>query len=464
MTFNSVSFLIFFLSFYSLYVIANKLTKSHRLENFLLFIASLIFYGAWDKRFLWLLLGTLTLDFNTARWISRSENPKARKFWLTLSIVANLSVLGFFKYFNFGVESFNSLMSVFGFSSSLHTFNIILPIGISFYTFQSIAYVVDVYRREVKPCERWFDFAVFVTFFPQLVAGPIERANELMPQILGKRTVDWNGIKRGLHWIIIGYFLKVAIADSLSPVVDSAFASPLDHSGIISLAAIFAYSMQIFGDFAGYSLVARGLASLMGISLIQNFNAPYFAKDMSDFWKRWHISLSRWLRDYLYIPLGGNRKGKSRTHLNLMITMVLGGLWHGASWNFLFWGFYHGALLMFVDRKTETKKTILAMVRTFLLVTLGWFFFRVRDVEQASQIVRNIFGNFVWTINTESYLLATLAAMAAVIGYQYYQEREGKEPIRFPVAYEAQWGLYSFLALVIWIVGRKPLPFIYFQF
>ena len=279
----------------------------------------------------------------------------------------------------------------------MHVLNLLLPIGISFYTFQTISYSVDVYRGARPSIDNLLNFALYVAYFPQLVAGPIERSTRLLPQLEAPREVTRNDLRVGILWILLGYFKKVAIADTLAPMVDYVFTNPSEVSGTVSLVGVLAFAVQIYGDFAGYTLIARGLSRLMGIHLIENFRAPYLAHSPRDFWQRWHISLSTWLREYLYFSLGGSHHGRTRTYVNLMITMLLGGLWHGARWNFVLWGAYHGILLVFthalndIRRQNEGKIWIgLRIAFTFLLTLFGWLLFRVADLGQLVDILRNI--------------------------------------------------------------------------
>ena len=317
-----------------------------RLQNGILLIASYVFYGFWDWRFLALLFVSTVVDYNLALLIEKSESPGERKALLAASICVNLGILGFFKYFGFFAESFASLLNSFGFQSSTPFFNIVLPVGISFYTFQTMSYTIDVYRRKLPATRNFFDFALFVSFFPQLVAGPIERATKLLPQVLQPRKFSQSNFVEGFYLIILGLFKKVVIADNMAPIVNYIFSRDVSTlSGAEVLVGVYAFAFQIYGDFAGYTDIARGVAKWLGFDLMLNFRMPYFATSPSDFWQRWHISLSSWLRDYLYIPLGGNRQGTLLTYRNLMLTMVLGGLWHGAAWTFVAWGFFHGLIL-----------------------------------------------------------------------------------------------------------------------
>lgn len=340
MLFHSTTFALFFAVVFPLYCVL-----SHRFQNRWLLGASLVFYGWWDWRFLALMVAAASLDFVAALIIHGTDDEHVRRRWLMVSLVGNLGTLAFFKYFNFFVESFQASLGWLGVSASSSTLSIVLPIGISFYTFQALSYTIDVYRRQLTPVRNYADYLLFVTFFPQLVAGPIERATTLLPQILGPRRITWDHLSTGAWLIVLGLFKKTAIADLAASVADPVFAQPELHSSAALWLGVYAFALQIYADFSGYSDMARGLARMMGFELMVNFEQPYFAASVTEFWRRWHISLSTWLKDYLYVPLGGNRCGQAKTYRNLMITMLLGGLWHGASWNFVIWGGLHGLYL-----------------------------------------------------------------------------------------------------------------------
>jgi D-alanyl-lipoteichoic acid acyltransferase DltB (MBOAT superfamily) len=304
--------------------------------------ASYFFYGWWDWRFLGLLVISTLVDFNVARYMPGAASRKGRKLLLLISIVVNLGILGFFKYYNFFAANLTELLSSLGWTLHPFTLNVILPLGISFYTLQTLGYTIDVYRGKMKPCVSLIDFSLFVSFFPQLVAGPIERASHLIPQLQKGRRVDYEMLRRGCFLILFGLFQKMVVADNLAVVVDRVFANPRAFSSYELVVGVYAFAFQIYCDFAGYSNIAIGTASLLGIDIMTNFNVPYSAGRIGEFWRRWHISLSTWLRDYLYITLGGNRTGN--LFFNLMITMLIVGLWHGASWNMLIWGGYPWAI------------------------------------------------------------------------------------------------------------------------
>jgi alginate O-acetyltransferase complex protein AlgI len=403
MLFNTLQFAVFFIIVYSLYLAFN-----HKWQNRMLLIASYIFYGSWDWRFLSLIWISTVLDYFCGIIIHESNDIKKRKLFLFFSILGNLLILGCFKYFNFFAENLQAITGIFGLELDPVFLRIILPVGISFYTFQTMSYTIDVYYKKMKPTKRFFDFALFVAFFPQLVAGPIERAKHLLPQMLSPRKVNLDKFYEGCYLILWGLFLKVFVADNLARIVDPVFASNGPYNGVRVLLALYAFAFQIFCDFAGYSNIARGLGKVMGFDIMVNFNLPYFAVNPSEFWRRWHISLSTWLRDYLYIPLGGNKKGTPKTYRNLAITMLLGGLWHGAAWTFVIWGAYQGMLLVIhrlmkpLLEKTPSFKNaffkniwfFLRVLFFFQLICLGWLIFRAESLEQIFSMLKSLLCNF----------------------------------------------------------------------
>ncbi len=379
-------------------------------------LASYIFYGWWDWRFLSLIMISTVMDFYLGSLIGQTENPRRRKQYIILSMIMNLGFLGFFKYFNFFIDSFASMLQGFGLEPSISSLNIILPVGISFYTFQSMSYTIDVYRKHIPVEKSLLKFATFIALFPQLVAGPIVRAADLLPQMDEDKKFNWDNFNSGMGRILWGFFKKVAIADSLAPFVDQCWADPFKFSSLhLSIGVVF-YSFQIYCDFSGYSDIAIGLARIMGFHFPENFKTPYFSKSFSEFWSRWHISLSSWLRDYLYIPLGGNRHGKLSTYKNNMVTMLLGGLWHGANWAFVFWGFLHGLYLILqriitppwraivkVTRMPKFISSAIAIITVYILTNIAWIYFRSGSLgdssfKTANQLLGNIlsFEDFTW--------------------------------------------------------------------
>ena len=432
MLFNSAAFAIFLPVVLALYY-----SLPHRAQNRLLLVASCLFYAAWDWRFLFPLLFSTTIDYYSAYRMEQLVNagaPKeSRKKYLILSVVTNLGLLGFFKYFNFFNTSFSDLMGVFGWNVNPVMLEIILPVGISFYTFQALSYTIDVYRGQLHSTPHFADFFLAVLYFPHLVAGPIQRAHNLISQVVTPRVVTAEKIGEGMHLIFWGFFKKVFIADNLAPIVNTTFANPAP-SGFDTAIAVFAFAIQIYCDFSGYTDIARGVAKLMGFEFMLNFNLPYFATNPSDFWNRWHISLSSWLRDYLYIPLGGNRGTTRQVYRNLMLTMVIGGLWHGAAWNFVLWGFYHGSLLVLhrmvspiIDRRLQpaipmgTAAFRAASIFTmFLFTCYGWLLFRATSFEQIHNMTVALtrpFDGFDELIAVRVLLISSPLILVQVIQY-----------------------------------------------
>tara|TARA_B100000767_G_scaffold37742_1_gene31788 strand:+ start:1324 stop:2637 length:1314 start_codon:yes stop_codon:yes gene_type:complete len=369
-----------------------------------------VFYGWWDYRFLSLIFLSTVVDYVIGLSISDQSSKKKQKLLLWGSVLFNLSVLGFFKYYNFFVDSWVELFSSLGYEiKSIWTLNIILPVGISFYTFQTMSYTIDVYRKKLEPTKDFISFASFVSFFPQLVAGPIERASNLLPQILKKREFQYDQVIQGLKLILWGMFKKVVIADSLAPIVDDIFSNYQDFGGgTLWLGAIY-FSFQIYCDFSGYSDIAIGTSKLLGFELMSNFKFPYFSRNIGEFWRRWHISLSTWFRDYLYIPLGGSQEGKWKSIRNIFIIFLVSGFWHGANWTFIFWGLFHSILFlptfMFNKNRNYTSSIIAAntllpslkefinVVTTFLLVTIGWVFFRSESIGDSFSYLTSMISN-----------------------------------------------------------------------
>lgn len=393
MLFNSLEFLIFLPTVFLFYwFIFNKNLFS---QNLFILFSSYLFYGWWDYRFLSLIILSTIVDFIIGKKIHSSKDIKSKKVYLILSLVVNLGILGFFKYFNFFIDSFIDLIALTGYSlENQWTLKIILPVGISFYTFQTMSYSLDIFRNEMKPVNNFVAFASFVSFFPQLVAGPIERAKALLPQMMKKRNFDYLEAMFGLRLIIWGMFKKVVVADSLAKYVDIFYANPNDYIGLPSIVAMLFFTFQIYCDFSGYSDIAIGTARLFGIKLNRNFKVPYISTSFSEFWKRWHISLSSWFRDYVYISLGGNRVGKLLNYRNLIITFIVSGLWHGANYTFIVWGVIHGFLLIiekfFIDIKSEiSMNKIFKIIITFFITNITWVFFRSNDISQAFSVLKN---------------------------------------------------------------------------
>ena len=408
MLFNSIEFLLFLPTIFILYWFV--FNKNLKYQNTLILVSSYVFYGWWDYRFLSLIFLSTIVDYVIGLSISNQSSKKKQKSLLWGSVLFNLSVLGFFKYYNFFVDSWVELFSSLGYEiKSIWTLNFILPVGISFYTFQTMSYTIDIYRKKLEPTKDFISFASFVSFFPQLVAGPIERASNLLPQILKKREFQYDQVIQGLKLILWGMFKKVVIADSLAPIVDDIFSNYQDFGGgTLWLGAIY-FSFQIYCDFSGYSDIAIGTSKLLGFELMSNFKFPYFSRNIGEFWRRWHISLSTWFRDYLYIPLGGSQEGKWKSIRNIFIIFLVSGFWHGANWSFIFWGLFHSILFlptfMFNKNRNYTSSIIAAntllpslkefinVVTTFLLVTIGWVFFRSESIGDSFSYLTSMISN-----------------------------------------------------------------------
>ncbi len=399
MLFNSLTFALFF----AVVLILHALPFPWRVKKLNLLLASYVFYAAWNPPFIVLLWISTVLDWWVAKWLDREERPARRRGLLLLSMAGNLGILGYFKYGEFLLENWQAAMATIGIAWVPPAWDIVLPVGISFYTFQTMAYTLDVYLRRERPAGSFLDFALFVTFFPQLVAGPIVRPADLIPQFARPRQATSSQRVWGLGLMSLGLFQKVVVADTLlAPTADTVFGASRALHPLDAWMGVLAFSGQIFSDFAGYSTTAIGASLCLGFSITNNFRYPYAAIGFSDFWRRWHISLSTWLRDYLYLPLGGNRKGRRRTYVNLMATMLLGGLWHGASWTFVAWGGLHGAYLAverwlqerFAGRPvaTGTGARIALALLTYVLVNFTWVFFRARDFTSAWRLLRSMVG------------------------------------------------------------------------
>lgn len=473
MLFNSYQFWMFLAVVIGLYrLIGNDRV---RMQNRMLLVASYVFYGSWDWRFLSLILTSTVVDYFVALKLVDSTGKK-RQGWLWLSMSVNLGLLGAFKYFGFFVDEFQSFMHALGINLTISSLAIVLPVGISFYTFQTMSYTIDVYRGVTRPIRSILDFALYVAFFPQLVAGPIERSSRLIPQIIHRREHRPSDFRDGLYLVVLGMFKKVVIADNMAVIANAYFNTPVQQqTGFESLVAVYAFAFQIYGDFSGYSAIARGVAKWMGFDLMVNFRMPYFAVSPSDFWNRWHISLSTWLRDYLYIPLGGNRGGRFLTYRNIMLTMLLGGLWHGAAWTFIAWGAVHGILLIGfriaalrwqVDGPGRSAVVNIAMgLVMFNLVCITWLLFRAHDITQAWQMFQNIVMNFHVTALGVTSLALIVFYTGPLMVYEYWLEQCGdlgrllrcRWPVR-AVAYS-----YAILMLILFQPSVHS-EFIYFRF
>ena len=477
MLFNSSVFFLFLLI-----VLAGYYSLRWRWQNVMLLIASYVFYGYWDWRFLSLLAISTIVDYICGLKIHLSNHPGIRKRYLFISVFANLGILGFFKYFNFFIGSADVLLQNIGLAASLPALRILLPVGISFYTFQTMSYTIDIYRNKMEPTRDFLTFALYVSYFPQLVAGPIERASRLLPQLLKERQVGWPEIGKGLELMMIGYLKKVGIADAIANMVDIRFQNPDLAGGFDLLLSAYMFGVQIYCDFSGYSDIARGVSKLLGINLMKNFEQPYLSQSITEFWRRWHISLSSWLRDYLYISLGGNRKGLFKTYRNLMLTMLLGGLWHGAGWTFVVLGGLQGVYLaihkywLSLKGKSAPEEGpllsfsgLLKIFATFHLVTLSWIFFRCSDFKHAWDYLVGIFswqnptGGFLWQDWVSPKFMILVLAMITIDIFQNWTKRH---TIMINLPWFWRGLVYAVIVSSIFLLGGVDgqVPFIYFQF
>lgn len=473
MLFNSYTFIVFFIVVLAAYY----LTRSWTARKGILLVTSYIFYAAWNPPFVVLLWFSTVVDWLAAKGIHATSSQRRRRLLMAVSLVANLGLLGYFKYGGFLVENFLLLMQALGLHLSLASPNIILPVGISFYTFQTLSYTLDVYRRDIKPPDSFLDYALYVTFFPQLVAGPIVRAADFLPQCTEPKAFSGKAIGWGLCLMLVGLFEKIAIADGiLAPIVEAVYDTTDRPDFISAWCGTFAFAGQIFLDFAGYSLVAIGSALCLGFSIQDNFRFPYAAVGFSDFWGRWHMSLSSWLRDYLYIPLGGSRKGPFRTLASLTITMFLGGLWHGASWTFVVWGGLHGLYLVLergarkiIPWRFENNSIAQAPIAllTFLLVCVAWVFFRAHSFAQAFDVTAALFGfgphEVTRLLKGESIVLSLAVTLLLLLVHWLLRDAS----IASIVAHVPWWvRSLALAALVLGIIGLsgEDRAFIYFQF
>lgn len=472
MLFNSIVFLVFFIVFFIVYWSCNSNLK---VQNILVLLASYVFYGWWDWRFLSLILFSSVVDYICGLRIASAKTGSARKNWLIVSLISNLGLLSVFKYYNFFVESFSDLLRAMGFTPNDLSLNIILPVGISFYTFQTLSYTIDIYRNQLKPTKNVVSFFAYIAFFPQLVAGPIERASNLLPQIEKKRTVTRSNFNEGLLQILIGLFRKIVVADTIASYVDTVYADLGIYNSSTIILATLLYAFQIYFDFSGYSDIAIGTAKLLGFRFHQNFNLPYFSKSLTEFWRKWHMSLSYWLRDYLYISLGGNRKGIRITYRNLLLTMLLGGLWHGSSWNFIIWGGIHGVVLS-IEKYLKTtqlnqslkKYGFLGYPLTFCIVVFAWIFFRAQGLDAALVAIKQILlfefsepyiGNINLIIN--SIIVVTLA-----LGFDWYLYNRKIHLEEFGGTLKT-WQFVGFSVIILMFINlfySTSNNFIYFQF
>ncbi len=482
MLFNSLDFFIFLPIVFILYWFV--MNKSLKHQNVLLLLASYYFYSCWDWRFLLLLAFSTFLDYFTGLKIFRSESPAWRKIWLIISVSVNLGFLGFFKYYNFFIESFAELLVSSGFQPHLSTLNIVLPVGISFYTFHGLSYVFDIYNKRITPTTNWVQYSLFVSFFPLLVAGPIERATHLLPQVEKPRFFNYSQAISGLKQILWGLIKKVVIADNCAEFANVIFNNSTDYHGVTLLLGAVLFTFQIYGDFSGYSDIALGTARLFGFELLKNFNFPYFSRDIAEFWRRWHISLSSWFKDYLYFPLGGSRGGMWMKIRNTFIIFLVSGFWHGANWTFIFWGGLNALFIMpsiiFNTNRNNIEivakgrffpslKEIIQIGITFLLTVFAWIFFRADSLHHAFQYISSLFsGSLVNPFTNElkkSIVCIILLIPFLLIEWTGREDNFAIEKMGFTWPKVVRWSTYAlFVSIIFLYMKTGGTEFIYFQF
>jgi len=484
MLFNSLDFAIFLPVVFVLYwFVLNKKVKT---QNLLILVASYFFYGLWDWRFLFLILASTVVDYLVGIQIHNNENNKGvQKIWLWCSVIFNISLLGFFKYYNFFADSFVDLFQLFGYTvKSTWTLNIILPVGISFYTFQTMSYSLDIYYKRVEPSRDFLSFATFVAFFPQLVAGPIERASNLLHQITNKRKFDYTQSVSGLKLILWGLFKKMVIADGIAPIVDDIFLNYSTYPASTLILGVTLFSFQVYGDFSGYSDIAIGTAKLFGVELMSNFKFPNFSRNVAEYWQRWHVSLSTWFRHYVYIPLGGSRVSKLKSVRNICVIFLVSGFWHGANWTFIFWGGFHALAyipVFLMGRNTIYKDNVVGensffpsfvelgqLVLTFGIVTFSRIFFRSESLTDSFHFISRIFTNFEYVAyeHPSGYRMVDYFVLLAVfVLYEYRIRRDERNPFKFKskVVRFIAYTVVIFAILLFYDSGFDR-SFIYFQF
>jgi len=476
MLFNSIEFAIFLPIVFLLYWFVFQ--KNLKLQNLLIVVSSFVFYGWWDWRFLFLMVASASVDYVVGILLATENDAKKRKLLLSMSIVVNLGILAFFKYFNFFVDNFVAAFSLFGAKLNPITLKIVLPVGISFYTFQALSYTIDVYRKKLEPTKSFINYFAFISFFPQLVAGPIERATNLLPQFYTKRTFDYANAVNGMRQILWGLVKKIVIADNAAKVVADVFSNYENLNGsMLVIGAVF-FAFQIYGDFSGYSDIAIGTSRLFGFSLMKNFAFPYFSRDIAEFWRRWHISLSTWFRDYLYIPLGGSKGGTWMKVRNTFAIFIVSGFWHGANWTFMIWGalnaIYFLPLLLAKKNRTNLEivakgkylpnlKEIFQIGLTFFLTIIAWVFFRAANVTEAIHYLQQMFSASLFSMPNYLPTKTIIYIMLFVLIEWLGRDREyALEYLKMPQF--ARWGLYYLLIFAILWFGGEQQEFIYFQF
>jgi D-alanyl-lipoteichoic acid acyltransferase DltB (MBOAT superfamily) len=478
MLFNSIDFAIFLPIVFLLYWFVTN--KNLKLQNFLIIISSYLFYGWWDWKFLTLIIFSTLIDYSVGLLLSKEDNKTKRKILLWSSITVNLGFLGFFKYYNFFIENFITAFSFFGSEIKGNSLDIILPVGISFYTFQTLSYTIDVYKKKLEPTKDFIAFSAFVSFFPQLVAGPIERASNLLPQFYKKRKFDFDKAADGMRQILWGLFKKVVIADTCAEAANAIFNNSDNFGGSTLLLGALYFTFQIYGDFSGYSDIAIGTSRLFGFDLKQNFAMPYFSRDIAEFWRRWHISLSTWFRDYLYIPLGGSRGGNWMKIRNIFIIFIVSGFWHGANWTFVIWGalnaFYFLPLLVLnknrqnldivaKGRNLPTLKEFFQIITTFGLTVIAWIFFRSENIGQAISILSKIFSDSLISMpGFKKPIIIFLIFLFIIIEWIGREEEFALHKLGLTWNRSLRWFFYYAIAMLIFLLFDQEEQFIYFQF
>ena len=482
MLFNSIEFAIFlpvvFLLYWFVFDYAIKSCRFQvRLQNAFIVVVSYVFYGWWDWRFLLLIALTSFCSWGSGLLIGKASTRRKAGAWMWANIVLNIGILAMFKYYDFFVSEFAQL---FGVSADGLLLKVILPVGISFYTFQALSYSIDVYRKKLEPTKDIVEFFAFISFFPQLVAGPIERATNLLPQFQKKREFDYDTAVDGMRQILWGLFKKIVVADNCAVYVDEVFATYGSQSGSTLLLAAILFTFQIYGDFSGYSDIAIGTAKLFGIRLMRNFNVPYFSRDIAEFWRRWHISLTTWFRDYVYIPLGGSRVSKAKVIRNTFVIFLVSGFWHGANWTFIAWGAYHALLFLpliltgknrkYTNQVAEGRllpslKETGQILLTFFLAVIGWIIFRAESIGQAWDYFCGIFNGSLFSLPQTKGIHAVLACIVVLIVVEWLQR--GKTHVFELSAIKQRWlrwGIYLIVLFFIFVFGGHTTNFIYFQF
>lgn len=482
MLFNSIDFAIFLPIVFFLYWFVTN--RSLELQNLLIVAASYLFYGWWDYRFLALIFFSTVVDYTIGVALAREDSKTKRKLLLWTSIVVNLGFLGFFKYYNFFLDNFVSAFSFFGSPLDVRPLGIILPVGISFYTFQTLSYSIDVYNRKLEPTKNFISFTAFVSFFPQLVAGPIERAKNLLPQFYSQRHFDYSKAMDGMRQILWGLFKKVVVADGCAEYANLIFNSSADHNGSTLFIGALFFTFQIYGDFSGYSDIAIGVSRLFGFNLMQNFAFPYFSRDIAEFWRRWHISLSTWFRDYLYIPLGGSQGGLKMKVRNTFIIFIVSGFWHGANWTFVFWGALNAAYflpLLLAGRNRNNLEVVahgrmfpsirelISMLGTFGLVVVAWVFFRAENIEHAFKYLSTMFSTSLFTMPSfpdMPYAVIPAIMILVLLLVEWLGRSDSFALHRMPAALPkpARWAIYFAIFVTVLLFSGQQQEFIYFQF